>query len=166
MRAYLDGMEKAATIAPSLDHPAPTVLAALGPQMTALAGTRTDGVFPYNVTPDHTALSRKIIGPSKWLCVEQKVLMVTDPGKAREIARQVMGFYLTLTNYRNNWKREGFSDEDLDGGGSDRFLDAMVAWGSEATVRQRIQAHFDAGADHVCIQPLNPNGHRCPTTRR
>src|ERR1044071_695622 len=128
MRAYLDDMEKSAAIAPLLDDPAPTVLAALGPQMTALAGRRTDGVFPYNVTPEHTARAREVIGPSKWLCVEQKVLLVTDPGKAREIARQVMAFYLPLTNYRNNWKREGFVDEDLKDGGSDRFLDAMVAW--------------------------------------
>src|SRR5690242_6706665 len=88
MRAYLDTMEKAAGIAPSLDEPPPTVLAALGPQMTALAGHRTAGAFPYNVTPEHTARARAIIGPDKWLCVEQKVLLVTDPGRAREIARQ------------------------------------------------------------------------------
>jgi len=162
MRAYLDAMENATKLAPSLDEPPPTVLAALGPQMTALGGRRTNGVFPYNVTPEHTVRARAIIGPNKWLCVEQKVLLVTDPAKAREIARHVMAFYLPLTNYRNNWKRLGFGDEDLDGGGSDRFLDAMVAWGSEAAIRQRIQAHFDAGASHVCIQPLNPDGHPWP----
>ena len=162
MRAYLDGMEKAAAVAPPLDEPPPTVLAALGPQMTALAGRRTDGAFPYNVTPEHTARAREVLGPDKWLCVEQKVLLVADPGKAREIARQTMAFYLPLSNYRNNWKRGGFSDDDLADGGSDRFLDAMVAWGSETAVRQRIQAHFDAGADHVCIQPLHRNGQPFP----
>jgi len=73
-----------------------------------------------------------------------------------------MAFYLPLTNYRNNWKRLGFGDEDLAGGGSDRFLDAMVASGDEATVPQRIRAHFDAGASHVCIQPLNPDGQPLP----
>jgi len=155
-------MEKAAGIAPSLDEPPPTVLAALGPRMTALGGQRTNGVFPYNVTPEHIARARAILGPDKWLCVDQKVLLVADPAKARQIARQVMAFYLPLTNYRNNWKRLGFGDEDLAGGGSDRFLDAMVAWGDEATIRQRIQAHFDAGATHVCIQPLNPDGQPLP----
>jgi probable F420-dependent oxidoreductase len=162
MRAYLDATEKAKEIAPPLDEPPPTVLAALGPQMTALAGRRTAGPFPYNVTPEHTARARAIIGPNKWLCVEQKVLLVNEPARARGIARQVMAFYLPLTNYRNNWKRLGFGDEDLEGGGSDRFLDGMIAWGSEAAIRQRIQAHFDAGASHVCIQPLHPDGQPLP----
>jgi len=138
------------------------VLAALGPQMIALAARRTAGAVPYNVTPEHTARARTIMGPNKWLCVEQKVLLVNEPTKAREIARQVMAFYLPLTNYRNNWKRLGFADEDLEGGGSHRFLDGMVAWGSETAIRQRIQAHFDAGANHVRIQPLHPDGQPVP----
>ena len=162
MRAYLEGMDKAAAIAPPLDEPPPTVLAALGPQMIALAARRTAGAVPYNVTPEHTARARTIMGPNKWLCVEQKVLLVNEPTKAREIARQVMAFYLPLTNYRNNWKRLGFADEDLEGGGSHRFLDGMVAWGSETAIRQRIQAHFDAGANHVRIQPLHPDGQPVP----
>jgi probable F420-dependent oxidoreductase len=123
-------------------------------------------VFPYNVTPEHTARARAIIGPDKWLCVEQKVLLVTDPSKARAVARQVMTFYLPLTNYRNNWKRLGFSDEDLARGGSDRFLDAMVAWGNEAAIRQRVQAHFDAGASHVCIHPSTRMGSHYRTSMR
>jgi probable F420-dependent oxidoreductase len=130
--------------------------------MTALAGARTAGAFPYNVTPEHTARARAVIGPEKWLCVEQKVLLVTDPAKARELARQAMAFYLPLTNYRANWQRLGFSDEDLASGGSDRFLDGMVAWGDEAASRKRIQADFDAGARHVCIQPLHPDGQSLP----
>ncbi len=162
MRSYLDGMEKAAATFPSLAEPSPIVLAALGPQMTALGGERTAGVHPYNVTPEHTASARTIIGPDKWLCVEQKVLLVSQPSKAREIARQAMAFYLTLTNYRNSWKRTGFTDEDLDAGGSDKFLDSMVAWGTEASIRNRLQAHFDAGASHVCIQPLHPEGQPIP----
>jgi len=162
MRAYLEGMDKAAAIAPPLDEPPPTVLAALRPQMIALAARRTAGAVPYNVTPEHTARARTIMGPNKWLCVEQKVLLVNEPTKAREIARQVMAFYLPLTNYRNNWKRLGFADEDLEGGGSHRFLDGMVAWGSETAIRQRIQAHFDAGANHVRIQPLHPDGQPVP----
>jgi probable F420-dependent oxidoreductase len=160
MRTYPDSLDKAVSIAPPLDEPPPTVLAALGPRMTAL--TRTAGAFPCNVTPEHTARARAILGPEKWLCVEQKVLLVTDPAKARELARQVMAFYLPLTNYRTNWQLLGFSDQDLANGGSDRFLDAMVAWGNEAVIRQRIQAQFDAGASHVCIQPLHPDGQSLP----
>jgi probable F420-dependent oxidoreductase len=162
MRTYLDAMDKAVAVAPPLDEPAPMVLAALGPQMTALAAERTAGAFPYNVTPEHTARARAIIGPDKWLCVEQKVLLVTDPIKARAVARQTMAFYLPLTNYRRNWQRLGFREEDLADGGSDRFLDAMVAWGDESAIRRRIQAHFDAGASHVCIQPLHPDGQPLP----
>jgi probable F420-dependent oxidoreductase len=161
-RAYLDDMDKAAANAPALEESPPTVLEALGPQMTGLAGERTAGAFPYNATPEHTASARAIIGPRKWLCVEQKVLSVADPGKARDIARQAMAFYLPPVNYRNNWKRLGFTDEDLVSGGSNRFLDAMVAWGTEAAIQQRIQAHFDAGASHVCIQPLHPEGQAIP----
>ena len=162
MRSYLDGMAQAATKFPALAEPSPIVLAALGPQMTALGGERTSGVHPYNVTPEHTASARAIIGPEKWLCVEQKVLLVAEPSKAREIARQAMAFYLTLPNYRNNWKRLGFTDQDLENGGSNKFLDAMVAWGTETAIQNRIQAHFDAGASHVCIQPLHPGGQPTP----
>jgi len=162
MRAYLDAMEKAAAIAPVLEEPPPTVLAALGPKMTELAAARTAGALPYNVTPEHTARARAIVGPDKWLCVEQKVLMVGDPGKAREVARQAMALYMPLPNYRNNWQRLGFSEADLADGGSDRFLDAMVAWGDESTIQQRIQEHFDAGANHVCIQALHPEGRPLP----
>jgi probable F420-dependent oxidoreductase len=118
MRAYLNRLDKAVAIAPPLDEPPPTVLAALGPRMTALAGARTAGAFPYNVTPEHTARARAIIGPEKWLCVEQKVLLLTDPAKARELAPQAMAFYLPWTNYRANWLRLGFSDQDLANGGS------------------------------------------------
>jgi probable F420-dependent oxidoreductase len=162
MRAYLDAMEKAASIAPRLEAAPPTVLAALGPQMTALAGARTDGALPYNVTPEHTARARAILGPEKWLCVEQKVLMVTDAAKARQVARQTMAFYMPLPNYRNNWRRLGFSEQELADGGSDRFLDAMVAWGDISALQQRIQAHFDAGASHVCLQALHPDGQPMP----
>jgi probable F420-dependent oxidoreductase len=162
MRAYLDAMDKAAAIAPQLEEPPPTVLAALGPQMTALAAARTAGALPYNVTPEHTARARAILGPDKWLCVEQKVLMSTDATRAREVARQTLAFYMPLPNYRNNWMRLGFSEQDLADGGSERFLDAMVAWGDASVLQQRIQAHFDAGASHVCIQALRADGQPMP----
>lgn len=162
MRAYLDAMDKAAATAPPLEDPPPTVLAALGPRMTVLAAARTAGAMPYNVTPEHTARTRALLGPDKWLCVEQKILLVQDPAKAREVARQTMAFYMPLPNYRNNWLRLGFSEDDLADGGSNRFLDAMVAWGEKSAIQKRIQEHFEAGASHVCIQALHPDGQPRP----
>jgi probable F420-dependent oxidoreductase len=162
MRAYLDAMDKAAATAPPLEDPPPTVLAALGPGMTVLAAARTAGAMPYNVTPEHTARTRALLGPDKWLCVEQKILLVQDPAKAREVARQTMAFYMPLPNYRNNWLRLGFSEDDLADGGSNRFLDAMVAWGGKSAIQKRIQEHFEAGASHVCIQALHPDGQPRP----
>ena len=162
MSAYLDGMDHATATAPPLQEQPPTVLAALGPRMTALAGSRTAGAFPYNVTPAHTATARAVVGRDKWLCVEQKVLLMADPTAARQVARQTMAFYMPLENYRNNWLRLGFSESDLANGGSDGFLDAMVAWGDTAALQQRVQEHFDAGASHVCIQALSPNGQPLP----
>ncbi|HTO53018.1 MAG TPA: TIGR03620 family F420-dependent LLM class oxidoreductase [Myxococcota bacterium] len=158
MRDYLDGMAKAPYMAPQPAEPPPTVLAALGPQMLRLAAKRTQGAHPYFTTPEHTAFARKEIGPSAWLCVEQKVLLETDPAKARGLGRAAASIYLGLENYRNNWKRLGFSDADLSNGGSDRFIDATVAWGDVSAIAKRVRAHQDAGASHVCIQPINPNG--------
>jgi probable F420-dependent oxidoreductase len=161
MRSYLDAMA-AASIQPALDHAPPTVLAALGPKMVALAGERTDGAFPYNTTPEHTASTRSILGPNKQLVVEQKIMLTTDAATARGIARQALAFYMPLANYRAHWLRIGFTEDDLSNGGTDRFLDAMVAWGDEKTIRGRIKAHFDAGATHVCIQPLRADGSSLP----
>lgn len=158
MRAYLDAMERATDAAPKLEAPAPWVLAALGPQMTALAAGRTNGIHPYNVTPEHTARARRQVGSAPWLCVEQKVLLERNPARARAVARNELARYLVLPNYRSNWLRLGFSEADLANGGSDRFLDAMVAWGDAAALRKRVQEHLDAGATHVCIQPLRPDG--------
>jgi probable F420-dependent oxidoreductase len=143
----------------------PTVLAALGPQMLKLAATRTQGAHPYFSTPEHTAMARKLMGPDAWLCVEQKVLLETDAAKARQLARLTAGIYLGLENYRNNWKRLGFDDSDLANGGSDRFIDATVAWGDLSVLQKRVRAHLDAGASHVCIQPINPSGQPVPDWR-
>lgn len=162
MSAYLKAMEKASAMAPVVAEPAPTVLAALGPKMTKLAGDHTDGVLSYNVTPDHTRQSRTILGENKWLCVEQKVLLSSDPSRAREVARQTLAPYLALPNYRNNWLRLGFKETDLANGGTNRFLDSMVAWGDKSAIEERLQEHFDAGATHVCIQPLRSDGEALP----
>jgi probable F420-dependent oxidoreductase len=165
MRRYLEAMEKAPFVGAAPPEPAPVVLAALGPRMLELAGETTRGAHPYNVTPEHTARARHILGRQAWLCPEQKILLETDAAKARAAARAALKVYMGLPNYRNNWKRLGFGEADLAGDGSDRFIDGMVAWGDEAAIRARIQAHFDAGADHVCIQPLRADGGIGPDER-
>jgi probable F420-dependent oxidoreductase len=158
MRAYLDGMKKTHYTSPPPPEPPKTVIAALGPKMLALAAEQADGAHPYNVTPQHTAEARKILGPSKLLCPEQMILAETDPAKARAKARANLTVYLSLPNYFNNWKRLGFTDADFANGGSDRLMDAIVAWGDDEGIRVRLQAHWDAGADHVCIQALGGVG--------
>lgn len=162
MRAYLEAMKSAICMAPPAPEPPQTVLAALGPQMLALSRDLADGAHPYNVTPEHTAQARAILGAGKWLCVEQPVLLESDPVNARKVAREQLEVYLTLDNYRNNWLRLGFSHDDLANGGSDRFIDAIVAWGDETVIRNRIREHWDAGADQVCIKPLSPQGGETP----
>ena len=165
MRAYLERIEKAPYAAvPPAERP-PTVLAALGPKMLKLAATKTQGAHPYFTTPEHTAMARQVMGPDAWLCVEQKVLLETDATKARQLARLSAGIYLGLENYRNNWKRLGFADGDFENGGSDRFIDATVAWGDVSALQKRVRAHLDAGASHVCIQPINPSGQPLPDWR-
>jgi probable F420-dependent oxidoreductase len=137
--------------------PPPTVLAALGPKMLALAAVAADGAHPYWTTPEHTAQARAILGPDKLLCVEQKVVFSADAATARAAANAALSVYANLPNYRNNWLRLGFRDDEIEQR-APRFVDAVVAWGDEAAVRSRIAAHYDAGADHVCIQPLPADG--------
>lgn len=160
MQAYLDAMDAAETnLAPPARN---VVLAALGPNMLALARDRAQGAHPYCVTPEHTAMAKNILGPDTWLCVEQKICLVADASRAREVAAKQLAHYLTLPNYRNNWLRLGFTEDELTGRGSDRFLDAMVAWGSTEDIQARIDAHFDAGATHVCVQAFDPGGAATP----
>jgi probable F420-dependent oxidoreductase len=158
MRDYVEGIANAGLERSFRRDDRAIVLAALGPKMLELARDQTKGALPYNVTPEHTAMAHEILGPDAWLCVEQKICLTTDAGAARAVAAQQLERYMPLPNYRNNWLRLGFSEDDLSGRGSDRFLDAMVAWGSESEVRARIDAHFDAGATHVCLQPFRPDG--------
>jgi probable F420-dependent oxidoreductase len=153
MRAYLDGLDAAPVPVAGEDR----VLAALGPKMLELAGERTAGTHPYLVTPEHTGVARQALGPGKLVAPEQAVVLETDPIVARAIARSHLAGYLSLPNYTNNWKRFGFTDDDLADGGSDRLVDAFVAWGGEDAIVERVQAHRDAGADHVCVQVLTDN---------
>jgi probable F420-dependent oxidoreductase len=154
MREYLTAMAGAPFMSRRPAEKPPTVVAALGPKMLELSAQGADGAHPYNVTPEHTERARAIMGPGKLLCPEQMVLLETDPAKARAAARRTLAIYAPLPNYNKNWLTLGFTTDDFENGCSDRLVDAIVAWGDEAAIRARIQAHWDAGADHVCIQPL------------
>jgi probable F420-dependent oxidoreductase len=153
MREYLDAMDSALYNAP-LPPEAPRIIGALAPKMLALAAERTDGAHPYFVPPEHTKRARAALGPKKLLAPEQAVVLERDPGVAREIARAHMQTYLQLPNYVNNLRRLGFADDDIRDGGSDKLVDAIVAWGDVGAVVDRVRAHHEAGADHVCIQVL------------
>ena len=155
MRAYLEAMAKVEYTAPPPPEKPLTLIAALGPKMLELAREQADGAHPYNVPPEHTAQARAILGPDKLLCVEQMVVAETDPAKARAVARASLAVYLSLPNYANNWRRLGFEDADFADGGSDRLIDTVIAWGDDDALAARVQAHFDKGADHVCIQLLS-----------
>lgn len=154
MRRYLDGLYEK----PSDAADWPLMIAALGPLMLKLAAERAAGALPYNVTPGHTREARAVLGPDKLLAVEQKVCLETDAAIARGLARRELHRYMAMTNYRNNWLRIGFTEADLAEGGSDRFIDAMVLWGDAETIARGLRAHFDAGANHVCIQPVHAEG--------
>ncbi len=165
MRNYLEAMQSATYLGPKAEPPTPIVIAALRENMLKLAAEKTAGAHPYNVTPEHTARAREILGPDATLAPEQMVLFETDATNARRIARQNLATYLGLPNYRNNWIAQGFEEADFADGGSDRLVDAIVCWGDEAAIAQRIQEHRDAGADHVCIQPFRPDGQGGPDLR-
>jgi probable F420-dependent oxidoreductase len=156
MRDYLAAMDGAFLVGPAPSEPPARVLAALGPKMLALAAEQTQGAHTYFVPPEHTAVAREALGPDAILAVEQGVVFESDPDRAREIARTHMATYLVLPNYTNNLRRLGWGDDDLLGGGSDRLVDAIVAWGDLDTIEARLTAHRDAGASHVCAQVLMP----------
>jgi probable F420-dependent oxidoreductase len=158
MAGYLDGLDAAPTPLAVSDR----VIAALGPKMLELARTRAAGTHPYLVTPELTANARAGVGPGGLVACEQGVVLETDPTKARAIARLHLATYLGLPNYSNNWKRQGFTDDDIVDGGSDRLVDALVVWGDESVIAARVQDQRDAGADHVCIQVLTDDPRALP----
>lgn len=155
MRTYLEKMENAMWWGPELDGEPPVILAALGPLMLKFAAEKTLGAHPFFAPPDNTRRSREIMGDGPWLCPEQKVLFESDPERARARARQAMAGPLTMPNYRRNLMRCGFTEAELDDGGNDRVVDAVVAWGDEAALAERVREHWAAGATHVCVQPLD-----------
>ena len=158
MRDYLDKMAASPYTGPPPKDKPPTVIAALGPKMLELASEKCDGAHPYFTSPSHTKMARDVMGPDRLLCVEQKVIFETDPAKARDIARKAAQTYQRLPNYRNNWLRMGLGEADIDGDGSDTFIDATFAWGEIDAIKNRLQEHYDAGASHVCVQPIHPEG--------
>jgi probable F420-dependent oxidoreductase len=131
-----------------------TVLAALGPKMLKLSADRADGAHPYFVPVEHTAQARAIVGPSAILAPEQMVVLETDRTRALEVARKGMAVYLRAPNYVNNLQRFGFTEDDVAEGGSERLVDAIVACGDVNAAADRVRAHFEAGASHVCVQVL------------
>jgi probable F420-dependent oxidoreductase len=130
------------------------VLAALGPKVLALSAERSAGAHPYLTTPEHTAQARELVGNSVFLAPEHKVVLTTDADEARKIGRQTVEFYLGLSNYVNNWRRLGFTDDDVRKPGSDKLIDAVVAYGTPEAIAARLNEHLEAGADHVAIQVL------------
>lgn len=165
MRAYLEAMA-VAKIDPTIrmDERA-VVVAALGPKMLALSAEASKGSHPYCVTPEHTAQARAIMGPDAWLCVEQKIILSGNESEVRPVQRAQMARYMALANYRNNWLRLGFSEDEFTGDGTPRFLDAMVVWGGERQIRDCIEAHQAAGADQVILQAFLPDGAKGADTR-
>lgn len=151
MRDYLARLDEAGL------PPEARCLAALGPKMLELAGERTAGVHPYLINPTHTALAREALGPDKLVAPEQGVILESDPVRARELGRAALAHYQSYPNYQNSWRRLGFSDEEI-GSASDRLVDALFVWGDTAKIAERVNDHFAAGADHVCIQAITGAG--------
>jgi probable F420-dependent oxidoreductase len=158
MREYLAKMKAAPYNAPKPKTEPPVVLAAMMPKMLHLAATETQGTLTYFTTTEQVAGYRQALGPNPWLCAVQLVLLETDTAKARAAARRSMQIYLTIEHYLHRLKSLGFTEEDFANGGSDRLVDAIVAWGDENQIQERIAAQFKAGATHVCIVPLRSDG--------
>jgi probable F420-dependent oxidoreductase len=163
MTAYLDALDAAPYTAVRPTTPVRRVLAALGPKMLTLAAERSDGALTYLVSPEHTARARSELKEGALLCVEQAVLLETEPERARSIGRAHTAVYVRLPNYQANLRRLGFTDSDFSDGGSDRLVDAIVAWGNEESILRRVRAHYEAGADHVCVQALPAQARGVPS---
>ena len=158
MLAFLDGLDAAPTPVPREQR----VLAALGPRMLAASRDRAAGAHPYMVTPEHTKQAREILGPDRLLAPEAKVIIDDDHERALAVARRHVARYLELPNYVNSLRRLGYGDADFAGGGSDDLVRALVAWGDPDTIRARVTAHHDAGADHVCVQIITDDRAELP----
>ncbi len=165
LSAYLDAMDEATWRGPRPDPPVPRMIAALGPRMVDLARRRSRGTIPYLVPPDYTRAARAALGPDPVLAVHQAIVLDQSRDQARALAQEHIGIYLRATNYRSNWLRSGFERRDLDGGGSERLIEGLVAFGGVDEAAARVQAHLDAGADHVCVNPLGRYAGEIPVTQ-
>jgi probable F420-dependent oxidoreductase len=154
MRAFLDGLDESPSPPPAGER----CLAALGPRMLDLAAARTAGTHPYFVPVEHTRWARQRLGPGKLVAPEMACVVDTDPARAKAVARRYARPYLGMRNYTQNLLRFGFTEGDLAGGGSDRLIDAIIPQGSAGQLAEVVRAHLDAGADHVCLQPLGEEG--------
>lgn len=168
LEAYLDELDGFQTPNPAPKTPVRRILAAYGPKMLGLARDRADGAHTYHVNVAHTASAREILGPQPFLGVEQAVLFETEPTKAREIARAHLELYLGSKFNRAKFRRLGYTEDDLDDGGSDRFVDDLVVWGDLDTITAKLRRHVEAGADHVGIQVIgvDPGQSAMPHWRR
>lgn len=165
VREYLARMKSAPYKAPTPKIEPPVVLAGLRPRMLRLAASESDGVITALTPPSMVARMREVLGPSKLLLAQQMVMLETDAEKARSAIREFMRFYMNAPPYRRHFIDLGFNDDDMKGGGSDRLLDAIIAWGNEGVLRERIEAHQQAGADHVYLIPLGAERGRLPEMR-
>ncbi len=159
---YLRGIHATKPDGPAPSEPAPIICAAHGPRLLEIARDLADGALCLNQPAEHTARAREILGPGKRLAVVVRTCMVSDASHARALARHALNFYVTLPAYHRTWKQAGFSEADFSDGGSDRLVDAIFAWGDESAIRKRIQAHIDAGADEICLYPVNPHEELSP----
>jgi probable F420-dependent oxidoreductase len=165
MREYLAKMKSAPYEAAKPAQEAPIVIAAMMPKMLELAAAETRGTLTYLTTTEQIARYRAALGPNPWLCAVQVVMLETDAANARARAREYLALYLGIEHYLQRWKAFGFGDADFTNGGSDRLIDAVVAWGGEDDIRQRIADQFRAGATHVAMIPVDPRGGRGPDRR-
>jgi probable F420-dependent oxidoreductase len=156
MAGYLDELDALNSSERAPQSPMHRILAAYGPKMLELARDRSAGAHTYHVNVTHTERAREILGPDAFLGVEHAVLFETDPDKARAIARRHLSVYLDPGSTYNlaKFRRLGYSEEDISNGGSDRFIDELVFWGDPSTIARRLNAHVEAGADHVAVQVI------------
>ena len=150
MREFFDGLDAAEEPVPRDER----LAAALGPKMLDLAAERSLGTHPYFTPVEHTRFARERVGAGGLVAPGLAVVLEPDAGKAREVARSYAQYYLGLRNYKSNLLRFGFTEEEVADGGSDRVIDAVVAHGGAERIAEEVRAHLDAGADHVCLQPL------------
>lgn len=154
---YLRGIHATEPDGPVADAPAPIICAAHGPKLLGLVKELADGALCLNQPAEHTARARALLGPGKKLCAVVRTVLETDAARARALARHALDFYVSLPAYHRTWKAAGFDDGDFEHGGSDRLVDAIFAWGTVEDVERRIQAHVEAGADEICLYPVNPH---------